>query len=76
MSSNAITTITRMLESLPDDLQERIVAQVCEYVADLAAEDKWNDSFRRTQSTLAAVAHQAKQEIADGKSMPMDFDRL
>jgi hypothetical protein len=30
----------------------------------------------RTHSKLVAVARQAKREIAEGKSVPMDYDRL
>lgn len=30
----------------------------------------------RTHSKLVAAARQAKREIAEGKSVPMDYDRL
>ena len=30
----------------------------------------------RTRSKLVAAARQAKREIAEGKSVPMDYDRL
>jgi translation initiation factor 2B subunit (eIF-2B alpha/beta/delta family) len=76
MSSNAITTIATMLESLPDNLQERVVEQLRTYIADLSEEEKWAASFQQTQSSLVAAARQAKREIADGKSVPMDYDQL
>ncbi len=40
MSSNSITTIVKMVESLPDDLQEHVVEQVRTYIADLEEEAK------------------------------------
>jgi hypothetical protein len=76
MSSAAITTIVKMVESLPSDLQERVSEHIREYIADLEDEAKWDSSIDRTRSNLVAAARQAKQEIAEGKSVPMDYDRL
>jgi hypothetical protein len=76
MSSNSISTIVKMVESLPDDLQDRVVEQVRVYVADLEEEAKWEASFQRTRSNLVAAARQAKREIAEGKAVPMDYDQL
>ena len=76
MSSAAITTIVKMVESLPDDLQERVSEHIREYIADLEDEAKWESSFQRSQTNLVAAARQAKQEIAEGKSVPMDYDSL
>jgi hypothetical protein len=76
MSSAVITTIVKMVESLPDDLQERVSEHIREYIADLEDEVKWESSFQRTRPNLVAAARKAKQEIAEGKSVPMDYDRL
>jgi hypothetical protein len=76
MSSNSITTIVKMVESLPDELQDRVVEQVRTYIADLEEEAKWEKSFKNTPASLVAAARQAKLEIAEGKSTPMDYDRL
>jgi hypothetical protein len=76
MSSAAITTIVKMVESLSDDLQERVSEHIREYIADLEDEAKWESSIERTRPNLVAAARQAKQEIAEGKSVPMDYDRL
>jgi hypothetical protein len=46
MSSAAITTIVKMLESLPDDLQQQVADHICEYVADLEDEAQWESSFQ------------------------------
>ncbi len=76
MSSAIITTIVKMVESLPDDLQERVSEHIREYIADLDDEAKWDSSFQRSHSNLVTAARKAKQEIAEGKSVPMDYDRL
>ena len=76
MASNAIATITRMMESLPEALQNQIVEHLREYIAELEDELRWEVSFNRTQEQLVAAARQAKQEIAEGKAEPMDLDRL
>ncbi|MYC76934.1 hypothetical protein F4X10_14310 [Candidatus Poribacteria bacterium] len=76
MASNAIATITRMMETLPEALQNQIVEHLREYIAELEDELRWEVSFNRTQEQLVAAARQAKQEIAEGKAEPMDLDRL
>jgi hypothetical protein len=76
MSSAAITTIVKMVESLPNDLQERVSEHIREYIADLEAEAKWESSFQKSHTNLVAAARKAKQEIAQGKSVPMDYDSL
>ncbi|HLO87433.1 MAG TPA: hypothetical protein VK203_20850 [Nostocaceae cyanobacterium] len=76
MSSSAITTVIKMMESLPEDLQERVVEHLQEYLADLQDELKWNNSFKKTQSQLIATAQKAKREIAEGLAQPMDYDQL
>jgi hypothetical protein len=76
MSSPAITTIVKMVESLPDDLQARVVDHLREFISELEDEKRWNASFERTQDKLIAAARKAKQEIAAGQAVPMDYDQL
>jgi hypothetical protein len=76
MSSATITTIVKMVESLPDDLQERVSEHIREYITDLEDEQRWDSSFQRSQTNLVAAARKAKQKIVEGKSVPMDYDRL
>ncbi len=76
MSSNAIITITRMMETLPEALQNQIVEHLREYIAELQDELRWEASFNNTQDQLIVAARRAKQEIAEGKAEPMDLDRL
>ncbi len=76
MSSPAITTIVKMVESLPDELQEQIVEHIRAYLAEIEEEKRWNDSFKWTKNNLIAAARKAKDEIAAGMSVPMDYEQL
>ena len=76
MASNAITTITQMIETLPESLQDQVVEHLREYIAELQDELRWEASFNRTQEQLIEAARRAKQEVAEGKAEPMDLDRL
>jgi predicted house-cleaning noncanonical NTP pyrophosphatase (MazG superfamily) len=62
--------------SLPDDLQEKVAEHIQEYIADWEDEKLWDTSFNRSQENLVAAARRAKQEIAAGKSVPMDYEQL
>lgn len=76
MSSTAITTVLKMMESLPVDLQEKVAEHLREYIDDLQDEIRWNESFQRTQPKLVAAAKRAKQEIAEGQASVMDYNQL
>jgi len=76
MSADTLSTIIKMVESLPDDLQERLAEHIREFIADLEDENQWDRSFQQTQDSLVAAAQKARQEIAAGQSTPMDYDQL
>lgn len=76
MSTPAITTLIKMVESLSDDLQNQVVEHIRHYIANLEDETQWEASFQRTQDNLVAAARKAKQDIAAGQAVPMDFEQL
>jgi hypothetical protein len=76
MSSAAITTVVKMMESLPIDVQDRVAEYLREYIDELQDEIRWNKSFQRTQQNLIAAVKRAKQEIAEGQATLMDYDQL
>jgi gamma-glutamyl:cysteine ligase YbdK (ATP-grasp superfamily) len=76
MPSPAITTIVKMVESLPNELQAQVVEHVRAYLEELAEEQRWDTSFKQTESNLLAAARQAKAEIAAELSLPMDYEQL
>ncbi|NJK71890.1 MAG: hypothetical protein HC926_00130 [Synechococcaceae cyanobacterium SM2_3_60] len=76
MSSTTIATIVKMVESLPDELQEKVADHIRDYIADLEDEKCWDVSFQRTQDTLVVAARKARQDIAAGQSVPLNYEQL
>lgn len=76
MSSRAITTLVKIMESLPETLQDRVVEYLREYIEELKDEEQWNLSFQNTQKSLIMAAQRAKQEISEGKAQPLDIEQL
>jgi len=65
-----------MMESLSEDKQDEIVKHLREYIQDLQDEQKWHQSFTKSQDKLIAAAKLAKQQIAEGKATPMNYDKF
>lgn len=76
MASAPIATVVKMLESLPETVQDQVVEHLREYLADLQDELEWDHLFRQTQPQLAAAARRARQQIAEGRAQPLDYDQL
>lgn len=76
MSSVAVETVTKILETLPDSEQDRVLEHLREYIETLADELRWNASFEKTQSQLSEAGRHAREEIARGLAKPLDLDQL
>ncbi len=76
MVSEATVTITKMLETLPEQLEDRVVEHLREYIEDLRDETIWTDSFSRTQDLLINAARQARKEISEGKATALTVEQL
>lgn len=76
MSTATIETVVKMLETLPVPTQERAVEHLREYIEDLRDETHWDAQFDRHSAKLSEAAGKAREEIAEGKSVPMDFEKL
>ena len=74
--SNASETLLRMVESLPEPVQERILAEVQDFLEDMKDQGEWDARFSSTQSGRAEVARRVREEIAKGGSSPFDHERL
>ncbi len=70
MSSTAIMTLIKMVESLPDTAQEQVVEHLREYITTLQDELQWDATFKKTQPQLIAAARRARREIAAGRAVP------
>ena len=76
MLSENIATVTQMIESLPETAQTQLIEHLREYIASLQNELEWDNLVSKTQNNLIKAAKQAKQEIAQGKSQPMNYEKL
>ena len=74
MSSRAIATLVKIMESLPETLQDKVVEHLREYLEDLRDQAQWNLSCQNTQQSLIVAAQRAKQEISEGQAQPLDID--
>ncbi len=69
--SNPIETITKMMETLPEPIQNQVAEKLREYIEEMQDETQWDSLFKRNDKLIKA-AKRARQEIAE----PMDFDKL
>lgn len=76
MSSEAIATVVKMMESLPETAQDLVLEHLREYIEELRDELQWDSLFKDTQPQLIAAAKRARQEIAGGQAKPLDIDQL
>jgi hypothetical protein len=74
MRSATLITITKMLESLPEDKQEQVLNHLYEYITELQDEIKWNLLFKNSQKELSKIAKQVRKARLEGKIE--DFDKL
>ncbi len=70
MSPDTLATVTKMLEMLPDPMQERVVEHLREYIEDIRDEIEWDEQFKKTQEGLTRAAREARNQIANGKAKP------
>ena len=76
MVSPALTNIFKTIEELPEAMQNQLAEHLREYLADLEDEELWDETFTKTQVQLSRVTREAAKQIEEGKSEPMDFNRL
>ena len=76
MPTSAGITMMKMIESLPESVQERALEHMQQYIEDIRDELKWNKSFGNSQDKLVAAARQAREEISRGKATPMNVEDL
>ena len=74
--SKASETAVKMIESLPEPAQEKVVEALRAIVEDARDETNWDKLVQRKKSGLAAAARKARKEIAAGKARDMDYDDL
>jgi DNA-binding transcriptional regulator GbsR (MarR family) len=70
MLSPTITTLVKMMETLPEHLQEQVVEKMREYLEELKHQQRWDETFAKTQDRLVAAARRAKEEMRSIKKSP------
>ena len=61
------------LSGLPDSDQDAIASLILDELAD---EQRWQDSFARSQDKLAVLAERARQDIRAGRVRNIGIDEL
>ena len=61
MASAATATVMKMIESLPESVQDRVVERLRDYIEDVRDEMQWDESFARSQDKLVASARKARE---------------
>ena len=72
----ATETATKMIESLPESVQDRVVEELRILVEDVREEAKWDALIESKKGGLVGAARKARKEITAGKATDMDFDKL
>ena len=76
MSTATIDSVVRMLDAVPDPVQEQAAEHLREFLADLEDERHWDSQFAGSQEWLAAEARRVRQAESNGLTEPMDISRL
>jgi hypothetical protein len=69
-------TISRMIEILPQEAQERLLDRFLPIISEISDEIEWDTVFEDTKDKLASIAKRVKKEVVQGKTEPMDYGRL
>ena len=76
ITNKKLDAVISLLESLPENLQGKVLEHICDYVEEIQDDQKWADSFAKDQKKLVAAVRKAKEEIQNGNSEPMDLKEL
>ncbi len=76
MASEAIATVIKMMESLPEPAQDQVAEYLRGYLMEVHDELRWDELLNKTQSKLITMARRVKEQIAEGKARPLDYNEL
>jgi hypothetical protein len=69
-------TVTKMIESLPEHLQKKLLDEITPIISEALDEAKWEDQFQRGNSKLVELSEGVREHISKGSAEPMDFSKL
>ena len=74
---NCVTeTVTKMIESLPEHLQKKLLDEITPIIAEALDEAKWEGKFQQGSPKLVELAAGVRNCIPEGEAEPMDFSKL
>lgn len=76
MSNNSVVTLTKMLEGLPQSVQDRAIEHLREYLDEITEEIRWDESFATSSDKLSLAARRAREQFKAGNTEPFDLERL
>lgn len=76
MSTTTVVTVTKMLEGLPQSVQDRAIEHLREYLDEISDEIRWDESFANSSDKLTLAARGARDRFKDGQTEPLDLERL
>ena len=69
-------TVTKMIESLPEHLQKKLLDEITPIISEAIDEAKWEDQFQRGNSKLVELSEGVSDRISKGSTEPMDLSKL
>ena len=76
MLNETLLTIEKMLEPLPEYVQQQVIEHLREYLAEMQDERRWEQLYQSQRPKLEEMARSAKQQIAQDKARPLNLDEL
>jgi hypothetical protein len=67
---------TKMIESLPDHIQKKLLDEITPIISEALDQAKWEAQFQRGSARLAELGEEVKDRISKGGAEPMDFSKL
>ncbi|CAN5585442.1 hypothetical protein BH24ACI3_BH24ACI3_13190 [soil metagenome] len=75
-TTTTVVTVTKMLEGLPQSVQDRAVEHLRKYLDEITDELRWDKSFANPSEKLKDAARRAREQFKEGKTEPLDLGRL
>lgn len=73
MMSQLLDQAVAEAKKLPDTAQDAIAAII---LAEIADDDRWNESLERSPGKLAALVARAEEQVRTGQFRAVGFDQL
>ena len=76
MSKAIMETLSAMVESQPDDIQESVLSKAREVIEEARMDDEWDRVIASTTGGLDLLGAEIEAEMKAGLAEPFDYGRL